>query len=74
MRRKYDTLIHSPADYSGKQESAEYSSKQNNGKSDMGIGEAHSLLAMCASAEKQTFDHDCYRGRTRGEFSNYGTS
>ena len=45
---------------------------------DMGMGEPHSLLAMCASAEKQICDDDWYWGRngqkkpTRGEFSNYG--
>ena len=69
-----------------------YSSKQNNGKrghfslplslslqGDMGMGEPPSLLAMYVSAEKETFDHDCYRGRARqkkstpGEFSNYGS-
>ena len=61
------------ADYSGKQESADYSSKQNSGsgravsiqpslliQSDMGMGELHSLLAMYASVEKQTCDHDWY--------------
>ena len=61
------------ADYDNKQESADYSSKQNNGKrcrlslppsrllqGDMGMGEPHSLLAMYASAEKQTCDHDWY--------------
>ena len=30
---------------------------------DIGVGEPHYLLAMYVSAEKQTFDHDWYRGR-----------
>ena len=80
-----DTLIHSPGcgeggvarrtadDYDSKQESADDSSKQNNGKrgrlslppslllqGDMGMEEPHSLLAMYVSAEKQTSDHDWY--------------
>ena len=44
---------------------------------DMGMGEPHSLLAMYASAERQTGDHDWYWGRksqkdpTRDDFSNY---
>ena len=43
----------------------------------MSVGEPHSLLAIYASAERQTCDHDGYLGRnrqkkpTRGEFSNY---
>ena len=66
------------ADYRGKQESADYSSKQNNRKSsclshhpslslpgDMGMEEHDSLLAMYVSGEKQTFDHDWYWGRNR---------
>ena len=61
------------ADYSGKQESADNSSKQNSGsgravslqpsplvQDDMGMREPHSLLAMYGSAEKQTCDHDYY--------------
>ena len=73
-------VVHQPAtDYSGKQESVDYSSKQNSGKSghlsvqpslliqaDMGMREPHSLLAMYASAvERQTCDHDWYLGRNR---------
>ena len=55
---------------------SDYSSKQNNGKrgrfslhssqllqGDMSMGGPHSLLAICGSAEKQTFHHDWYRGR-----------
>ena len=55
-----------------------HSSKQNNGKrghlslppslslqGDMSVGEPHSLIAMYVSAEKQTFNHDCCRGRAR---------
>ena len=62
------------SDYSDKQESADYSSKQNNGKrgllslhlslqGNMAMGEYHSLIAMYVSAVKQTLDHDWYRGR-----------
>ena len=66
------------ADYRDKQESADYSSKQNSGsgravslqssllvQADMGMREPHSLLAMYASAEKQASDHDWYWGRNR---------
>ena len=87
VTRKYDTLINfwvvgesgaicrSSADYRRKQESADYSSKQNCGKgkavslqpslleqADIGMKKPHSLLAMYASAVKQTCDHDW--GRT----------
>ena len=65
---------HRPAaNYGSKQESADYSSKQNNGKRVrlsfppslllqryLGMGDPHSLIAMYASAEKQTCDHDWY--------------
>ena len=75
MTRKY-IIIHSLDD----------SSKQNKGKrnfslllqGDMGMGEPHSLLATCASAENQICNHDWYgegngqRKPTRGECSNYG--
>ena len=65
--------------YSGKQESADDSIKQelqNSGsgkavspppslllQGDMGIGGPHSLLAMCTSAEKQIWDYVWYWGR-----------
>ena len=54
---------------------ADYGSKQNSGngravsvqpslfvQADMGMGEPHSLLAMYASAEKQTCHHDLCGG------------
>ena len=61
-----------PDDYSGKQESADYSSKQNSGsgravslqpslflQGDMGMEEPHFVLAIYVSAvERQTCDHD----------------
>ena len=61
-------------DYSGKQESPDYSSKQNSGsgrtvslqpsllvQADMGMRKPHSLLAIYVlAAEKQTCDHDWY--------------
>ena len=60
------------ADYSGKQESADYSSKLNSWsgravsfqpsllvQADLGMKKPHSLSAMYAlAAEKQTCDHD----------------
>ena len=61
----------STANYSGKQESEDYSSKQNSGsgravspqpsllgEADRGMRKPHFLLAMYVSAEKQTCDHD----------------
>ena len=79
VTRKYDTLIHSPSYGEGgatRRPLADYSSKQNSGsrravslqpsllvQADIGMGEPHSLLAMYASAEKQTCDHDWYWGR-----------
>ena len=68
-------VAHRPwADNSDKQESVDYSSKQNSRsgraislqpslllQGDMGMGEPHSLLAQYVSAaERQTYDHDWY--------------
>ena len=44
---------------------------------DMGMGGSHSLLVMYILTERQTRNHDWYRGKnsqksTRGNFSNYG--
>ena len=68
------------ADDGSRQESADGSSKQNNGNTDclsfppsqslqgdVGVGGPHSLLAMCVSVGKQAFDRIWYRGRTRQE-------
>ena len=93
MMRKYDTLIHLLGYGRRGCDSltiSDYSSKQNNGKKGRfslhpslflqgDMGGPHSLLAMCASVEKQFCDYDWYQERnckkkkkpTRGEISNY---
>ena len=66
-------------DNGSRQESADNSSKQNNGsrerpsllhpslslQAEIGMGGPHSLLAMYVSAEKQTLDHIWYQGWAR---------
>ena len=63
-------------DDGNRQESADNSSKQNNGKKDclslppsqslqgdVGVGRPNSLLAICVSVGRKAFDHIWYRGR-----------
>ena len=80
-----DEEIWSSAGDGSRQESADNSSKQNNGKNDclslppsqsllgdVGVGGVHCLLAMCVSVGRQAFDHIWYQGRACQENQHVG--